>query len=316
MSRRIVALAGGVGGAKLVLGLAHHLPADALTVIGNTGDDFVHLGLHVSPDLDTVMYTLAGIANPETGWGVAGDTFQMLDMLDHYGADPWFRLGDRDLATHLLRTEMLRAGHTLTEVTDRLCRALGVGQRLLPMSDDRVATLLETDVGRLEFQDYFVRRRWQPIVREIIFEGIDAAAPTTAVLEAVERADAIVLCPSNPYVSLDPILSLPGLREAIRTSSAVKLGVSSIIGGEAVKGPAAKMMRELGETVAPRTIAVRYADILDIFLVDWRDEGESATIRAHGVQPLVTDILMPGLTEKVRLAGQILDTCRARLEAR
>jgi len=223
------------------------------------------------------MYTLAGIVNPETGWGLAGDSFQMLDMLARYGAEPWFRLGDRDLATHLLRTEMLRAGHSLTDVTAHLCRALGVGPRLLPMSDDRVATIVLTDEGRLEFQEYFVRRRWQPVVREIVFDGLEVARPSPAVLEAVCQADAIVVCPSNPYVSLDPILALPGLREAIRESPAAKVGISGIIGGEAVKGPAAKIMRELGEVPAAHVVASRYADILDAFFLDTRDPCRART---------------------------------------
>ncbi len=312
---RVVALCGGVGGAKLALGLAHQLPPDAFTVIVNTGDDVVHHGLHISPDLDTVMYTLAGIVNPETGWGLAGDSFQMLDMLARYGAEPWFRLGDRDLATHLLRTEMLRAGHSLTDVTAHLCRALGVGPRLLPMSDDRVATIVLTDEGRLEFQEYFVRRRWQPVVREIVFDGLEVARPSPAVLEAVCQADAIVVCPSNPYVSLDPILALPGLREAIRESPAAKVGISGIIGGEAVKGPAAKIMRELGEVPAAHVVASRYADILDAFFLDTRDRAERERIQALGVRPVVADILLPDLEAKTRLAGHALEICRARRDA-
>lgn len=305
--KRVVALAGGVGGAKLVLGLARRLPPEALTVIVNTGDDVVLHGLHISPDLDTVMYTLAGIVNPDTGWGLADDSFQMLDMLARYGVEPWFRLGDRDLATHLLRSEMLRAGHTLTEVTAHLARALHVGPRLLPMSDDRVATVLITDEGRLDFQEYFVRRRWQPGVREIVFDGIEDARPSRAVLEAVDQAEAIVVCPSNPYVSLDPILALPGLRHAIRESPAVKVGVSGIIGGEAVKGPAAKLMRELGHPPAAPVVAARYADFLDSFLVHTSDRAECERVQALGVHPVVTDILMPSLAEKIRLAGHVLE---------
>ena len=307
---RVTALAGGVGGAKLVLGLAQQLPAHALTVIVNTGDDFVHHGLHISPDLDTVMYTLAGIVNPETGWGLAGDTFQALDMLARYDEEPWFRLGDRDLATHLLRTRLLRAGHSLTAGTGRLCRSLGVGPCLLPMSDDRVATRLETDEGSLDFQEYFVHRRWQPVVRRVIFEGLADARPTDSVLAALTEAEAIILCPSNPYVSLDPILSLPGLRPVIRESPAVKVGISGIIGGEAVKGPAAKMMRELGRPPAARTVAARYADILDAFFIDRQDEADGAAIEGLGVRAVVGDMLMPDLAAKARLAGDVLAACR------
>ncbi len=308
--KQVVALAGGVGGAKLVLGLAQQLPAHALTVIVNTGDDFVHHGLHISPDLDTVMYTLAGIVNPETGWGLGGDTFQALDMMARYDEEPWFRLGDRDLATHILRTEMLRRGDTLTAVTGRLCRSLGVGPALLPMSDDRVATRVETNEGTLDFQEYFVHRRWQPAVRKIIFAGLADARPTASVLAALAEAEAIVLCPSNPYVSLDPILSLPGLRPLIGESSAVKVGVSGIIGGEAVKGPAAKMMRELGQSPAARTVAARYADILDVFFIDCQDGADSAAIERLGIRAVVDDIFMPDLAAKVRLAGSVLAVCR------
>ncbi len=212
-TKSVVALAGGVGGAKLVYGLAQIVPAERLTVVGNVADDFELYGLHISPDLDTVMYTLAGIANPETGWGVAGDSWQMLDMLVRYGEEGWFRLGDRDMATHLLRTYWLAQGLSLTEVTTRLASALGVRQRLLPVTDDPLATLVDTvEYGTLAFQEYFVRRRWQPVARRVWFDGAEMARMTPAVAQALAEADLIILCPSNPVLSIAPILAVQGVR--------------------------------------------------------------------------------------------------------
>src|SRR5215212_3156754 len=247
---KVLALAGGVGGAKLAAGLQEVLPAGDLSVVVNTADDFDLWGLHICPDLDTVMYTLAGISNPETGWGIAGESFATLNMLERYGEEAWFKLGDRDLATHLIRTYRMDLGTKLTEVTAGLSGALGVESAVLPMSDDPVATVLETPEGRLEFQEYFVRRGQRDEVLAIELRGVDEARPTESVLAAISGADAIIVCPSNPVVSVGPILALPGMMEALASSSAPKVAVSPIVGGRALKGPADKMLASLGHEVS------------------------------------------------------------------
>ncbi len=301
----VVALAGGVGGARLADGLAQVLPPENLTVVVNTADDFEWYGLHISPDLDTVMYTLAGIANPATGWGLVGESFQALEMLGRYGQEIWFQVGDRDLATHVLRTHWLNAGMTLTAVTAALARALGVQVTLLPMSDARVATVVETDEGVLPFQEYFVRRAWQPVVRRIRFEGIETARPTFAVMAALRSADAVILCPSNPFVSIGPILALPGVRETLRNAPRV-VAISPIIGGQALKGPAAKMMAELGQPVSPVSVAQGYGDFLHGFVLDWADQAEADRIAAMGIRPFVTDAVMRDRADRARLAREVL----------
>ncbi len=301
--RKVVALAGGVGGAKLAAGLQAELEPGALTVIVNTGDDFEHWGLTICPDLDTVMYNLAGVHNPETGWGRADETFAVLAEMRRQGGEDWFQIGDRDLVTHLRRTAWLREGLSLTEVTDRLRRSLGVPSTILPMSDDPVRTVVLTDEGELPFQHYFVRRRCEPTLRGLRFAGIDRARPTPQVLEAIATAEVIVLCPSNPYVSLDPILSLPGLRERLRHSTAPRVAVSPIVGGRALKGPAAKMMRELGREASPQTVAEHFADILDGFVLDEMDAALAPAIR---MPVLVTDTIMVDLEAKRRLAREVL----------
>jgi LPPG:FO 2-phospho-L-lactate transferase len=302
---RVVALAGGVGGAKLVFGLAQALPPDHLTVVGNVADDFELYGLHISPDLDTVMYTLAGVANPETGWGLAGDSGQMLDMLARYGEETWFRLGDRDLATHLLRTHWLAAGLSLTEVTGRLAAALGVRQRLLPVTDDPLATIVETvEHGPLAFQDYFVRWRWQPTVRRVWFRGAQDARMTKAVAQAVTAADVIVICPSNPVLSVAPILAPAGMSEALRERRGVCVAVSPFIAGRAVKGPAAKLMPELGLDISPAGVARYYQGLVDGLVVDSADAAQASGI---GIPALVTGTLMETAADKARLANEVLD---------
>jgi LPPG:FO 2-phospho-L-lactate transferase len=306
--RNVVALAGGVGGAKLAWGLAQVLPPERLTIIVNTADDFEHLGLHISPDLDTVMYTLAGLANPETGWGVRGETWGMLEMLARYDGPTWFRLGDRDLATHLLRSGWLREGFPLTWVTRELCKTLGVRQAVLPMSDDAVRSVVHTDAGRLPFQEYFVARRWEPAVQAIHFEGVDTAHPTQDVVLSLREGDLIILCPSNPFVSLDPILALPALRRIIAASRAPKVAVTPIVGGQALKGPAAKMMRELGLEVSPAGVARHYQDLLTGFVLDRQDEDCKMTIAFElGVRALVTDTVMNSDEDRVRLAREVLE---------
>jgi LPPG:FO 2-phospho-L-lactate transferase len=304
---KVVALAGGVGGAKLAAGLQSVLPAGDLSVVVNTADDFDLWGLHICPDLDTVVYTLAGIANPETGWGIAGESFETLNMLGRYGEDTWFKLGDRDLATQVLRTDRLRSGATLTEVTAGLVGAMGVESSVLPMSDDPVSTVLETPEGRLEFQEYFVRRGQKDEVLGVELRGIDDARPSGEVLAAISGADAIVLCPSNPVVSVGPILALPGMWEVLARASSPKVAVSPIVGGRALKGPADKMLLSLGHEVSPTGVAAMYAGLVDGMVVDTVDAGERAGIEEIGMRVLVTGSVMRDAEDRARLALETLE---------
>jgi len=304
----IVALAGGVGGAKLADGLAAIIGGE-LTIIVNTADDFEHLGLPISPDLDTVMYTLAGIANPETGWGVARETWSFLDQIVQLGGPAWFRLGDRDLATHVLRAMALRSGQTLTTATANLCRQLGIVARVLPMSDDIVRTIVRTPEGNLPFQEYFVARKCEVPVTGFEFAGIERARPTAAVMEALTAGDldAIIFCPSNPFVSIDPILALPGLRSLIVDAGVPVVAVSPIVAGAAVKGPAAKMMRELGLQPSPATVAAHYRGIVTGLVMDKADSSFKGAVEALGMAVCVTDTLMRDAADRRRLAGQCLE---------
>jgi len=301
----VVALAGGVGGAKLAHGLSLVLPPESLTVVVNTGDDFEHLGFHISPDVDTVMYTLAGLANAETGWGMAGETWSFLDALGRLGGETWFRLGDRDLATHVERRRRLADGQTLTQATQALCGALGVRPAVLPMSDDRLRTVVQTDEGELGFQEYFVHRQCRPRVSGFIFEGADQARPTAQVTRALTAADLIVFCPSNPFVSLGPILGLPGIQDLVRARPA--LAVSPIVAGQALKGPAGKMLAELGLDVSAAAVAGYYTGLLRDFVLDALDAAQAATLRAQGLRVLVTDTIMRSEADRARLAQQALD---------
>jgi len=303
---KVVALAGGVGGAKLAAGLQDVLPAGDLTVVVNTADDFDLWGLHICPDLDTVMYTLAGIANPETGWGIVDESFETLNMLGRYGEDTWFKLGDRDLATHVLRTDRLRSGETLTEITDKLSGALDLASAVLPMTDDPVSTVLDTPEGRLEFQEYFVRRGQKDEVLRVELRGIEDAGPTEAVLAAISGADAIIFCPSNPVVSIGPILALPGMRKALALSRAPKVAVSPIVGGRALKGPADKMLLSLGHEVSSAGVAAIYAGLVDGMVVDTVDDDDRAGIEAIGMRVLVTDSVMREAGDRARLASETL----------
>jgi LPPG:FO 2-phospho-L-lactate transferase len=304
---KVCALAGGVGGAKLASGLQNVLPPGDLSVVVNTADDFDLWGLHICPDLDTVMYTLAGISNPETGWGIVNESFETLNMLESYGEETWFKLGDRDLATHILRTSRMRSGETLTEVTAGLSGVLGVNSAVLPMSDNPVLTILETPAGRLEFQEYFVRRGQRDEVLGIELRGIQDAGPTERVLAAISEADAIVLCPSNPVVSVGPILALPGMTEALASSSAPKVAVSPIVGGRALKGPADRMLASLGHEVSATGVARMYASLVDGMVVDRTDEGERAGIEALGMRVLVTQSVMRDAEDRARLASETLE---------
>ena len=304
---KVCALAGGVGGAKLAAGLQDVLPAGDLSVVVNTADDFDLWGLHICPDLDTVMYTLAGIANPETGWGIAGESFETLNMLRRYGEDTWFKLGDRDLATHTLRTHRLRSGDSLTEVTAALAGSLDVESVVLPMSDDPVSTVLDTPEGRLEFQEYFVRRGQRDEVLGVEFRGIEDARVSGEVLAAVSGAEAIVLCPSNPVVSVGPILGLPGMKEALASTSAPKVAVSPIVGGRALKGPADKMLLSLGHEVSATGVAGMYAGLVDGMVVDTVDRDERDGIEALGMRVLVTGAVMRDAEDRARLALETLE---------
>ena len=295
---KILALAGGVGGAKFAQGLAHVLPPEDLTVVVNTGDDFEHLGLYICPDLDTVCYTLAGLANPETGWGRIEESWNALAGLKDLGGPVWFSLGDRDLATHLERTRRLREGQCLSEITRDFCRAWGVQHTVLPMSDDPVRTIVETEEGYLPFQEYFVHRRCEPVVSGFHFDGIASARPAPGIEEALAAADAVIICPSNPWVSVDPILGvLPPLQKPV-------VAISPIIGGKTVKGPAAKMFAEMGIEPSAPAVAEHYRNLLTGFVLDLADQELQSRIAAH---TLVTDILLNSIADRVRLAQEVLD---------
>lgn len=306
----LVALAGGVGGAKLAHGLYQALPPDALTVVVNTGDDFDLYDLRISPDADTVLYTLAGLANPDTGWGIAGDSFETLAMLRRYGEDTWFQLGDRDFATHVLRTQRLRAGWEPSRILAALVEALGVRATLLPMSDDPVATLVRTPEGELAFQDYFVRRHHGDDVLGVRFAGLAEARLTAQVRAAVESADAIVFCPSNPIVSIGPILAVPGMRELLARSRAPRVAVSPIVGGKALRGPADKMLAGLGIAVSSAGVASLYRDVVDGIVIDEQDRAEVAAIEAQGLRVLVTQTIMGGASDRRRLAESVIRFAR------
>ena len=316
---KIVALAGGVGGAKMAHGLALALAPHTLTAIVNTGDDFEHYGLRVCPDLDTVLYTLAGLANETTGWGVAGDTSAMLDMLRRYGEETWFHLGDRDLATNLLRTARLRAGDSLTTVTTSLARALGVASRLLPMSDTPVATIIQTPDGELAFQDYFVRRRHQDVVSGVRFAGIAEARPTPEALAALAEAEAVIICPSNPLLSIEPMLSLPGMRAAVAAAAPV-VAVSPIIDGQALEGPADRILEAQGYEVSPVGVArwyqQRHGALLDGLALDHTDAALAPAVAALGVRPLVTQTVMRDHADRERLARELLAFAATLADAR
>lgn len=307
--RPVVALAGGVGGAKLAHGLQAQL-GDALTVVVNTADDLELHGLLVMPDHDTVMYTLAGMANREWGWGIEGETFAAAQLLARYGEQAWFRLGDRDLATHIARTHRVRAGDRLTDVCRGLQASLGVPAAILPMTDEPVRTEVLTDDGWLEFQEYFVERRQEPIVREVRFRGIEAARPTEAVLAALAAAERVVIAPSNPIVSIGPILALPGMRAALaaaRARGALVVAVSGIVGGRALKGPADRMLDSLGHESSALGVARLYAGLVDCFVLDEADRALAPNIEALGMGVIVTDTIMTDDTARARLAGELLE---------
>jgi LPPG:FO 2-phospho-L-lactate transferase len=304
-----VLLSGGVGGAKLALGLDRLLPRGALTIIANTGDDFTHLGLAISPDLDTLMYTLADTVNPETGWGCKDETWSFMAALERLGGETWFRLGDRDLATHVERTRRLARREPLSKVTRDLCERLGVASRILPMSDERIETRVVTDSGLLPFQDYFVRQGTRPAVTDIRYAGAEEAQPAAGVLEALgdPRLRAVFIAPSNPWLSIDPILSVPALREALRRTPAPVVAVSPIVAGAAIKGPTAKIMAELGLPVTSTSIARHYRECLDGLILDVADTGEIAGIAKQGLSVAATATVMRSLEDRISLARFAVD---------
>lgn len=309
LGKHVLALSGGVGGAKLALGLARVLEPEQLTVVANTADDFEHLGLSISPDLDTVMYTLAGINNPQQGWGLADETWNAMKMLAKIGGDTWFNLGDRDLATHLCRSQQLAKGDSLSDVTAKLCARLGVAMQLLPMTDDRVRTRVQTDAGELAFQEYFVREQCQPKVRGVYFKGIEQARPVSALMRLLESDSltGIVICPSNPFVSVAPILALPSLRAALKNCSAPVIAVSPIVAGAAIKGPTAKMMAELNMPTTAAAVAEYYGDLIDAYVLDHADAALIDQIQRPGLSVLAANTVMKSLEDRENLARAIIE---------
>jgi LPPG:FO 2-phospho-L-lactate transferase len=302
---KIVAICGGIGGAKLALGLSRILPPADLAIVVNTGDDFEHLGLHVSPDLDTVLYTLSGLADRERGWGRGDETWNFMAMLGALGGETWFNLGDRDLALHVARTEWLRGGGSLSDFAEKIAATLGIGPRIVPMSDDPVRTMVTTDEGELAFQRYFVGRRCEPAVTAIRFAGAETARPAPAFLAALSDPGlaAIVICPSNPWLSIDPILAVPGVRAALERAPAPVIAVSPLVGGKAVKGPTAKIMGELGIPPTSVSIAAHYAGLIDGMVLDTGDAADAASLPIPaGIVPT----LMQDLADRERLARDVL----------
>ena len=313
---QVVALAGGVGAARFLEGLVQVMPPEDVTVIVNTGDDMANfMGLYISPDLDIVTYTLAGIVNPEEGWGIRDDTFYGLGMLKRLGFDTWFNLGDQDLGTHLARTAMLQQGWSLSKATKALSQSLGVRCSIIPMTDAWVPTRILTDVGLIHFEEYMVKRHCQDSVEDVIFDGIDQASPAPGVLDAIETADTIIICPSNPIVSIGPILAVPKIRDAVKQAKAPCVAVSPIIGGKPVKGPADKLMAGKGIEVSSKGVAELYQDFLDVLVIDQVDEKLKAQITALGVQVVLEDTMMTSLEKKQRLAQTVLNAARQVMES-
>ena len=302
----IVALAGGVGAARFLQGLIKLVPEEKLTVIVNTGDDIEFFGLHISPDIDIIMYTLAGIVDETKGWGIRGDTFHCLEMLEKYGYETWFMLGDKDLATHIHRTYLLKRGFRLSEVTQRLCEKLGLKLKILPMTDQKFATIIKTDKGKMHFQEYLVKRKAIDKVLGVEFEGV-GAEPAPDVLDSILNSEAIIICPSNPIVSIGTILSLKGVKQALKESKAKKVAISPIVGGSPIKGPADKLMEGLGIEVSAYGVASIYKDFLDIFVIDHVDAGLKDRIeKDFGIQVVVTNTIMKTLEDKIQLAKVVL----------
>lgn len=307
-SATCLALSGGVGGAKLALGLSHTVDPDNLLVVANTGDDFDHLGLRICPDIDTVTYTLSGLANPSTGWGRKDESWSFMETLDSLGGETWFRLGDRDLALHVERTRRLGAGESLSAITAEIAKRLGIAARIAPMSDDPVRTIVATPDGPLAFQHYFVRDQCRPEVTGFHFDGADTARPSEALTKALTGTslEMVVICPSNPFISIDPILAVPTVRAMLADFPAPVIAVSPIVGGQAIKGPTAKMLAELGRPTSAFAIAEHYRDLIDGFVIDTADAVSADAIRDLGCQVRVTNTVMKSLQDRVSLARDVV----------
>ena len=307
-SPTVIALSGGIGGAKLALGLSNALSSRSLMIIGNIGDDFVHYGLYISPDLDTLMYTISGNSDTEKGWGLAEESWDFMKSLGRLGGETWFNLGDKDLATHLERTRRIMVGESLTEITSDFCRKFKISAQILPVSNDSVKTIVETENGDMDFQDYFVRDQCKAVVSGFRFEGSGQAEPNPLFMEALSDPSlrAVVICPSNPFLSIDPMLAVRGVREKLRDCSAPVIAVTPIINGNAVKGPAAKIIQELGYTVSPYTVAEYYKDFLDGFVVDIQDKAGVCDIKRLGLSVEVSNTIMTDLASKTDLAQVVL----------
>jgi LPPG:FO 2-phospho-L-lactate transferase len=301
--KNIVVLVGGVGGAKLALGLQAIVKPENLTIIVNTGDDFWHYGLRICPDMDTVLYTLSGRVNRENGWGLVNESTTALQALRDLGEETWFLLGDKDIATHMLRSEMLRKGYRLTEVVAHLAKAMGVYPKIVPMTDAEVGTMVDTEIGELEFQEYFVKHRWQPVVKSLRFQGVENAGLSPEVKEAIAKADVLLIAPSNPWLSIAPILAVAGMREAIMERDIPRIAITPIVEGKAIKGPAAKLMGELGYEVSAESVAAYYGDLITSFVYDVRDKDIN---KSNGTKSIALDTMMLSDDDKVRLARQIL----------
>jgi LPPG:FO 2-phospho-L-lactate transferase len=301
-----VVLTGGTGGAKLIQGLRDELDPARLAIICNTADDFTLHGLCISPDIDTIMYALAGLSDESRGWGIRGDTFAALKQLEQYGCEAWFQLGDKDLATHIARTKLLREGLKLSEVTDRLCAALAITAKILPMTDDRVETRVGVAGGEISFQEYFVKQCWQPEVKRVTYAGIESSRPASGVIESIYRATAVILCPSNPVTSIGPILAVPGIRSALKATPAPIIGVSPIISKAAISGPAHKLMAAMGTEPSAAAVAEGYADFLDIFVIDHEDAESKNRIEKSGIRVTASAIRMHSAVDKRRLAREVV----------
>jgi LPPG:FO 2-phospho-L-lactate transferase len=303
----ITALAGGVGAARFLTGLLKIVKEEDVSVIVNTGDDIEMFGLHISPDIDIVAYTLAGIVDEERGWGIKGDTFQGLEMLKKLGLETWFGLGDKDFATHIFRTELLKKDFTLSQVTDKICRALGINVKLLPMTNDKFETRIKVEDGSIHFEEYFVRRGSKEKVLGVEFAGAESAKPSPQVIDSIMDADTVIICPSNPIVSIGTILSIDGIRDALKKTSGTVVGISPIVAGTPIKGPADKLLRGLGFEVSAFGVAKLYADFLDTFVIDNIDGAEKSRIESLGIRVKVTNTIMKSLENKIQLAKVVLE---------
>ncbi len=303
----ITALAGGVGAARFLTGLLKIIREDDVSVIVNTGDDIEMFGLHISPDIDIVAYTLAGMVDEEKGWGIKGDTFQALEMLKKLGLETWFALGDRDFATHIFRTDLLKRGFTLSQATEEICRAFGLKVSLLPMTNDKFETRIEVKDGSVHFEEYFVKRKSSEKVLGVEFDGVESAKPSPKVIDSILNSDMVIVCPSNPIVSIGTILSINGIRDALRKTEARVVGISPIVAGAPIKGPADKILRGLGFEVSAFGVAKLYCDFLDTFIIDNLDAAERGRIENLGIQVRITNTIMKTLEDKVQLAKVVLE---------